>query len=152
MTDKKRTLIRAGGNDNGEVVCLAQSSVENNVVVQILNVVVTDDAHETDLVVDNEQSGIVLIDPLKLVCGDCVDQRFISHSPQEVKAWKVVNQPRKATRNKVAKRARSILFFGEQVKATFGSTVRALEVAGENQKADGDCWLRKVQLLYHLAQ
>ena len=42
--------------------------MEDNVVVYILSFVVTHDAQETDLVVDYEQSGIVSIDPLELVC------------------------------------------------------------------------------------
>ena len=44
--------------------------MEDNIVVHILSVVVTHDAHETDLVVDYEQSGIIPIDAFKLVCGD----------------------------------------------------------------------------------
>jgi len=47
-------LICASGDDNGEVVGLAQTSMEENVVLHVLGVVVPDDAHETDLVVDDE--------------------------------------------------------------------------------------------------
>ena len=47
--------------------------MEDNAIVHVLNVVVTDDSHEADLMVDDEQSGIVPIDPLKLVCGNWVD-------------------------------------------------------------------------------
>ena len=63
-------MFGVGGNNNGEVVGLAQGRVENNVVARILSVVVTHNPQETDLVVDYEQSGIVSIDPLKLVCRD----------------------------------------------------------------------------------
>jgi hypothetical protein len=44
--------------------------VKDSVVVYTLDVVVTDDAHETDLVVDDEQSGVVPIGPFKLICGN----------------------------------------------------------------------------------
>ena len=64
------TLISAGGDNNGEVVGLAQGRVEDNVIVHIPSVVITYSAQETDLVVDDEQSGVVSIDPFKLVCGD----------------------------------------------------------------------------------
>ena len=74
-TGRKSTLIRAGGDDNREVVDLAQASVEDNIVVHILDAVVTDDAQETDLVVDDEQSGVVPIDPLKRVCSNWVDTK-----------------------------------------------------------------------------
>ena len=47
--------------------------MEENVVVHILGVVVTDDAQETDLVVDDEQSCIVLVNPLELVRSTWVD-------------------------------------------------------------------------------
>lgn len=67
---EKDTLIRAGGDDNGEVVDLAKTSVEYDVVVHGLGVVVTDDAYEANLVVDDEQRGVIPINPLKLVCGD----------------------------------------------------------------------------------
>jgi len=63
-------LFGAGGDNNGEVVGLAQGRVEDNVVVHILSVVVTHDPQESDLVVNYEQSSIVSIDPLKLVCRD----------------------------------------------------------------------------------
>ena len=63
-------MFGAGGNNNGEVVGLAQGRVEDNVVAHILSVVVTHNPQETDLVVDYEQSSIVSIDPLKLVCRD----------------------------------------------------------------------------------
>ena len=61
-------MFGAGGDNDGEVVGLAQGRVEDNVVVYILSVVVPHDAQETDLVIDYEQSGIVSIDPLELVC------------------------------------------------------------------------------------
>ena len=70
MTGNKHTLIRAGGNDHREVVGLAQASVEEDVVVHILDGVITDDPYETDLVVDDEQGGVVPIDPLKRICSD----------------------------------------------------------------------------------
>ena len=54
LTRNKHTLIRACGNDNREVVGLAQTSVKDNVVVHIVGVVVADDADETDLMVDDE--------------------------------------------------------------------------------------------------
>ena len=63
-------MFGAGGDNNGEVVGLAQGRVEDNVVVHILRVVVTHDPQESDLVVNYEQSSIVSIDPLKLVCRD----------------------------------------------------------------------------------
>ena len=39
---------------------LAQGGVEDDVVVHVLWAVVTDEAQESDLVVDDEQSGVVL--------------------------------------------------------------------------------------------
>ena len=66
-------MFGAGGDDNGEAVGLAQSRVEDNIVVHILSIVVTHNPQETDLVVDYEQSGIVPIDAFKLVCRDWVD-------------------------------------------------------------------------------
>jgi hypothetical protein len=51
---KKITLIRAGGDDHGEVVGYTQGSVEDDVVVHILDAAVSDDARETDLVVNDE--------------------------------------------------------------------------------------------------
>ena len=66
-------MFGAGGDDNGEAVGLAQSRVEDNIVVHILSIVVTHNPQETDLVVDYEQSGIVPIDTFKLVCRDWVD-------------------------------------------------------------------------------
>jgi hypothetical protein len=54
MINKGITLIRAGGDDNRETVGLAQGCVEEDVVVHILDTVVTDDADKTDLVVDDE--------------------------------------------------------------------------------------------------
>ena len=67
---RKFTLLRAGSDDNGKVVGLAKASVKENVVVHVLGAVVTDNAQKTDLVVDDEQSGIVLVNPLKLVRND----------------------------------------------------------------------------------
>jgi hypothetical protein len=63
-------LIRAGGDNNREAVGLTEASVEDNVVVHILGAVVTNNAYQADLVVDDEQSGVVLIDPFKRVCSN----------------------------------------------------------------------------------
>ena len=63
--------------------------MEDNVVVHVLNVVVTDDARETDLMVGNEQSGVVPVDSLKLVCINWVGDRSLSavaHSSTNVKS------------------------------------------------------------------
>jgi len=64
------TLICAGGNNNRKAISLAKASVEENVVVHVLHAVVTDDAYKTDLVVNDEQSGVVPIDPFKRVCSN----------------------------------------------------------------------------------
>ena len=48
------TLICAGGDNDGEIIGLAQGSVEDNVLVHILWCVIADKAHESDLVVDDE--------------------------------------------------------------------------------------------------
>ena len=69
MINKGITLIRAGGDDNRETVGLAQGCVEEDVIVHLLDTVVTDDADEADLVVDDEQCGVVPIDPLECVCS-----------------------------------------------------------------------------------
>ena len=61
-------MVRAGSNNNGKVVGLTQTGVEHDVVVHVLGVVVEHNAHKPDLVVDDEQCGIVSINPLKLVC------------------------------------------------------------------------------------
>ena len=66
-------MIRAGGYDHGEAVGLAQGSMEDDVVIHVLWGVVLDEAHETDLVVDDEQSRVVPVDPLELVPSDWVD-------------------------------------------------------------------------------
>ena len=68
-------MIRASGDHNREVIGLAQASMEHNVVVHILGIVVTNDSYEPDLVVDHEQSGVILIDPLKRVCSDWVNTK-----------------------------------------------------------------------------
>ena len=44
--------------------------MEDNVVVHVLGTVVTDEAHEANLVVDDQHSGVVPIDLLELVCSD----------------------------------------------------------------------------------
>ena len=75
MTGNKHTLIRASGDYNREVVGLAQASMEDNVVIHILSVGVTNDPYEADLMVDDEQSGIIPIDPLKRVCSNWVDTK-----------------------------------------------------------------------------
>lgn len=144
-TGRKSTLIRAGGDDNREVIGLAQASVEDNVVVHLLEVVVTDNAQEADLVVDDEQSGVVPVDPLKLVCSNWVDKRLVSQNPRGVKTLKAVNQPCNTAKSKVVKRIRNILFLREWVKEASESTERARET----RKADGNPELKTVQLLYH---
>ena len=63
-------MICAGGDNDGEIIGLAQGSVEDNVLVHILWCVIVDKAHESDLVVDDEQSGVVPINTLELVCGN----------------------------------------------------------------------------------
>ena len=68
-------MIRAGGNDHREVVGLAKASMEEDVVVHILDAVVADNPYETDLVVDDEQGGIVPIDSLKRICSDWVNTK-----------------------------------------------------------------------------
>jgi hypothetical protein len=62
-------LLHASGDDNGKIAGLAKASVEDNVVVRILDVAVADGARETDLVADDEQSSVVPVDPLALVCS-----------------------------------------------------------------------------------
>jgi hypothetical protein len=51
---KKITLIPPDGNDNGKTVGLAQCGVEYEVVVHLLDAVVTDGTDEANLVVDDE--------------------------------------------------------------------------------------------------
>ena len=68
-------MICAGGDDDGETVGLAQGSVEDDVVVHVLCAVVTDDTQESDLVVDDEQGGVVPINPLELVCSNWTDTK-----------------------------------------------------------------------------
>lgn len=63
-------MFRASSDNNGEVVGLAKAGVEENVVVHILGAVVGDGAQKADLVVDYEQSDVVLINPLKRVCSN----------------------------------------------------------------------------------
>ena len=64
---KKITLIPADGNDNGKTVGLAQCGVEYEVVVHLLDAVVTDGTDEADLVVDDEQGCVVPINPFERV-------------------------------------------------------------------------------------
>ena len=66
---KKKTLVRAAGDDNREVVGLAKRGVEDDIVVHLLDTVVTDVTDETNLVVDDEQRDVVPIDPLERVCS-----------------------------------------------------------------------------------
>ena len=63
-------MLPTGGDDNGKVVDLAKASVEEDVVVHFLGGIVADDAQKADLVVDYEQCGVVLVNPLKLVCSN----------------------------------------------------------------------------------
>ena len=44
--------------------------MQDDIVEHILWGVVADEAHESDLVVDDEQSGVVPINPLELVCSN----------------------------------------------------------------------------------
>ena len=62
-------MVTAGGDNDGEPVGLTQGRVQDDVVVHILSTVVADDAQETNLVVDDEQSGVVSINSFKLVCS-----------------------------------------------------------------------------------
>ena len=66
-------MIRAGGDDNREVVDLTQGGVKENIVVHDLGAGVTDGTHETDLMVDDEQSGVVPINPLERERSDWAD-------------------------------------------------------------------------------
>ena len=66
---QKITLVRAAGDDNREVVGLAQRGVQDDIVVHLLDAVVTDVTDETNLVVDDEQRDVVPIDPLERVCS-----------------------------------------------------------------------------------
>ena len=61
------TLICAGGNDDRETVGLTQGSMEDNNVEHVLWGVIADEAHESDLVVDDEQCGVILVNLLELV-------------------------------------------------------------------------------------
>ena len=62
-------MLHASGDDNGKIAGLSKASVEDNIVVRILGVAVADGARETGLVADDEQSGVVLVDPLAPVCS-----------------------------------------------------------------------------------
>ena len=62
-------MLHASGDDNGKIAGLAKACMEGNAVVRILDVAVVGGARETDLVADDEQSGVVLVDPLALVCS-----------------------------------------------------------------------------------
>ena len=62
-------MVTAGGDNDGEPVGPTQGRVQDDVVVHILSTVVADDAQETNLVVDDEQSGVVSINSFKLVCS-----------------------------------------------------------------------------------
>jgi hypothetical protein len=66
---RKITLLHASGDDNGKIAGLSKARVEDNVVVRILDVAVADGVRETGLVADDEQSGVVLVDPLGLMCS-----------------------------------------------------------------------------------
>ena len=73
VTRNNRTLIRAGGDDNREVVDLTQGGVKENVVVHNLGGGVTDGAHETNLMVNDEHSGVIPINPLERERSDWAD-------------------------------------------------------------------------------
>lgn len=51
-----RALVRRAGQHSGEVEDVAQSSVADDVVTEVVGVVITNDLRETDLVVDDEES------------------------------------------------------------------------------------------------
>lgn len=68
-----RTLIRTGGDDDREVIDLAQGGVKKNAVIHILGAGVMDHAHETDLTVENEQRGVIPADPLERECNGWAD-------------------------------------------------------------------------------
>jgi len=68
--EQEVTCVCAGGHDYWEVVGLSQGSVQDDVIIHILGAVVADEAHEADLVVDDEQRGIVPINSLELVCSN----------------------------------------------------------------------------------
>ena len=67
MTGKKITLILAGGDDNREIVGLSKCGVEDDVVVHLRDVVVTDGTDEAHLVLDDEQRYVVPVDSLERV-------------------------------------------------------------------------------------
>ena len=73
LTRNNHTLIRAGGDDDREVIDLTQGSVKEDTVVHILGAGVADYTDETDLMVNDEQSGVIPIDPLERVCSNCAD-------------------------------------------------------------------------------
>ena len=53
--------------------------MEGDVIVHVLGTVVMDDPHMTDLVANDEQDGIVPVEPLKqVVCGNLVDPSLVS--------------------------------------------------------------------------
>ena len=63
-------MIRAGGDDDRQVIDLTQGGVKEDTVVHILGAGVTDYADETNLMVDDEQSGVISVDPLEGECSD----------------------------------------------------------------------------------
>ena len=72
-------MIWAGGDNDGEAIDLTWGSMEGDVIVHVLGTVVMDDPHMTDLVVNDEQDGIVPVKPLKqVVCGNLVDPSLVS--------------------------------------------------------------------------
>jgi len=83
------TLICAGGDNYREAVGLAQGSVQDYIVEHVPWGVITDEAHESDLVVDDEQNGVVPINPLELVRSNWADAK--GSSVKRARASGIVN-------------------------------------------------------------
>lgn len=93
-----RTLVGRAGQHSGEVEDVAQSSVADDVVTEVVGVVITNDLRETDLVVNDEESldmsdakshsergatySIVLVESVPSLGGDggCEKQRGLDTS------------------------------------------------------------------------
>ena len=67
----RRTGLGTGGEDDGQVEDLAELRVSHDVVLHLNGRLITGDLVETFLEVDDEQGGVVLVDPLILECRSC---------------------------------------------------------------------------------
>ena len=71
MNDRSEALtsLRTGSENSREVERLSHSSVSQNVITIFVRSNVAHELEETELVVNDEQNGVILVDALKFECS-----------------------------------------------------------------------------------